>query len=104
MTDVKALVDNTTLDSNTTEEIVNTVISSTFTKFGKYRVELSLTGEKKEVHWMTEKQFNQLMQCLSRTPKGFSCKDVYVTAVFDEKKYYKFARLHYAPRIKKNRG
>lgn len=91
MTDTK-----TPIDENMTERVIDTVLSSKFNKlFKKYIVKLSYTDGKEKVHWMTEEQLNQLMQCMSHIPSGHSSKDVYITAVSNESKGYRFAKLYY---------
>lgn len=62
---------------------ISTVFKSVWTKYGKYRVEMGVVGEKKAVYWLTEKQREKLDKCFDLTPKGWSGKRAAVYGVFE---------------------
>lgn len=93
------MIDNPAYDDAPRHEvIIHTILDSTWTRYGKYRVELSFLESEKRVYWLTEKQMLQLQQCMDWTPKGYSCKKACVTAVFDDKGHYRYAKTYFGKR------
>lgn len=74
------------------ECIIHKVKNHTFTRYGKYRVELELYGQKAKVCWLSIKQMQQLEWLFSMTPNGYSCKRICIVGVFNEDGYYRYAK------------
>ena len=71
-----------------TEKTIHTIAAATWTKYGKYRVELEIHGEQKQVYWMTPTQYEYLQSAFSHTKNGYSDSRCTVIGTFDDDKGY----------------
>lgn len=85
----KAYLGEIKTPNNTYGMIIRRVIKNTWTKYGKYRVELELE-EGKKVCWLSEKQMVRLEIAFDATPKGYSSKALCIVGVFDENLHYMY--------------
>lgn len=74
-------------------EIARIIASRYVAKVGKYVVKLGYTGRRATEVWMTEKQLTQLEACFARTPHDHSTERMQVLGIWDERGYYRYARV-----------
>lgn len=67
--------------------LIALIISETWTKHVKWRVEVAMVDGPKLVLWMTDKQHQKLVQCFERTNNGNSTKNCQVYGVFEGERF-----------------
>lgn len=70
------------------EKTVHTIVDATWTRYGKWRVELEIVGEAKSVHWLTPAQYDFLASAFSHTRSGYSDKRCRVVGLFSSEGRY----------------
>lgn len=79
------------------ELAIHTIAVATWTRFGKWRVELEIVGEPKRVCWLTETQHEYLISAFSHTRSNYSDSSCTVYGLFDEAGHYLRCKAVAAP-------
>ncbi|MFV3077502.1 hypothetical protein [Niveispirillum fermenti] len=81
--------------------VIHTVAAATWTKYGKWRVELELANQPKRTCWLTAAQYEFLASAFKHTKRGYSDKRCVVIGEFsDEGRYIRCRAIHKPPQPK----
>lgn len=70
------------------DKVIHCVAASTWTRYGKWRVELEIVGEPKRVAWLSSAQYDFLSSAFVHTKSGYSDARCTVVGEFtDEGRY-----------------
>lgn len=70
------------------DKIIHTIAAATWTRYGKWRVEIEIVGEPKRVCWLTAAQYDYLQSAFSHTRSGYSDSRCQVIGEFSDDDRY----------------
>lgn len=81
------------------EKTLHTITAATWTRYGKWRVELEIVGETKRVCWLSSAQYDFLASAFEHTRNGYSDARVAVIGEFsDEGRYLRCKAVALPPK------
>lgn len=80
------------------DKVLHTIAAATWTRYDKWRVELEIVGEPKQVCWLTATQYDYLSSAFGHTRNGYSDGRCQVIGEFsDEGRYLRCKAVAVAP-------
>lgn len=81
------------------DKIIHHMAAATWTRYGKWRVELEIVGEPKRIAWLSAAQYDFLSSAFEHTKNGYSDSRCTVVGQFsDDGRYQRcWARVPFSP-------